>query len=140
MYKNILHATDLNETHFHISEKAKAIAEHFNAKLYLLHVIELPASIQLAQSLGFAELAHPSKEDAMTVMQTLGDAIQVPIEQQFIEIGAASDHIFKKAKAFNCDLIIIGSHSTEGFSSYLGSTASATVHHAPCDVLTLRNV
>lgn len=138
MYKTILHATDLSEQHFQISEKAKAIADHFNANFYLLHVIELPTSIQLAQGLGFTELANPAKDDALTVMNLLGDALKVPQKNQFVDIGTASEHIFKKAKDLNCDLIIIGSHASEGFSSFLGSTASATVHHAPCDVMTLR--
>lgn len=138
MYKNILHATDLSEQHFQISEKAKSIADHFNAKVYLLHVIELPTSIQLAQSLGFTELANPAKDDAITVMELLGEALKIPKNHQFVEIGAASDHIFKKAIELNADLIIIGSHARDGFSSFLGSTASATVHHAPCDVMTLR--
>jgi len=139
MYQNILHATDLSDEHYHISEKAKSIADHFNAKLILLHVIELPASVQIAQGLGFTELANPVKDDAITVMQTLGDALGIPKEQQYIEIGTVSEHIINKVNDLACDLIIIGSHSADSFSSFLGSTASATVHHAPCDVMTLRN-
>ncbi|MBN9231993.1 MAG: universal stress protein, partial [Legionella sp.] len=46
--------------------------------------------------------------------------------------------IFRRAKELNCELIIVGSHSTTGLTSLLGSTAHATVNHAPCDVLTLR--
>lgn len=138
MYNNILHATDLREEHFHISEKAKAIADYFKAKLYLLHVIELPASVQLAQGLGFTELSHPVKDDALTVIELLGEALGVPKKQQMVEIGSVAEHMFKKVRELNCNLIIIGSHTTEHFATFLGSTASATVHHAPCDVMTLR--
>ncbi|KTD19381.1 universal stress protein [Legionella israelensis] len=138
MYNNILHATDLSEEHFHVSEKAKAIADYFKAKLYLLHVIELPASVQLAQGLGFTELAHPAKDDALTVIELLGEALSIPKEQQIVEIGSVVEHIFRKVKELNCNLIIIGSHTNDNFSTFLGSTASATVHHAPCDVITLR--
>ncbi|MFJ1267495.1 universal stress protein [Legionella lytica] len=138
MYTNILFATDLLTEHSHLAEKAVDIAKQLNAKLYLLHVIELPASFQLAQGLGFTELVNPAKDDAQTVLSLLGDNLHIPVEQQFVEIGSVKEHIFSKVKELNCQLIILGSHSASGLSSLLGSTAHATVNHAPCDVLTLR--
>ncbi|MDR3443031.1 MAG: universal stress protein [Legionella sp.] len=137
MYTNILFATDLLSEHNHLTEKAVELAKKFNAKLYLLHVIELPASFQLAQGLGFTELANPAKDDAETVLSTIGENFNIPREQQFVDIGSVKEHIFNKVKELNCQLIILGSHST-GLHSFLGSTAHATVNHAPCDVLTLR--
>ncbi|MBN9229701.1 MAG: universal stress protein UspA [Legionella sp. 40-6] len=138
MYTNILLATDLLTEHNHLAEKALTITRHFNANLYLLHVIELPASYQLAQGLGFTELAEPAKDDAQTVLALLGEQLNVPQERQFVDIGSVKEHIFRRAKELNCELIIVGSHSTTGLTSLLGSTAHATVNHAPCDVLTLR--
>lgn len=75
MYTNILFATDLLNEHSHLTEKAANIAKQFNAKLYLLHVIELPTSILIAQGLGFTELANPSKEDAQTVLSLIGESL-----------------------------------------------------------------
>ncbi|HAT8180683.1 TPA: universal stress protein [Legionella pneumophila] len=127
----------LNE-HNHLTEKAANIAKQFNAKLYLLHVIELPTSILIAQGLGFTELANPSKEDAQTVLSLIGENLQIPQDQQFVEIGSVKEHILSKAKDLNCQLIIIGSHSVTGLPSILGSTAHAVVNHSVCDVLTLK--
>ncbi|MBT8141621.1 MAG: universal stress protein, partial [Gammaproteobacteria bacterium] len=36
------------------------------------------------------------------------------------------------------DLIIIGSHGEKGVRALLGSTASAVLHDAPCDVMAVR--
>ncbi|MBL7478795.1 universal stress protein [Legionella bononiensis] len=138
MYKNILFASDLLNEHYHLAEKAANIAKQFNAKLYLLHVIDLPASVQLAQGLGFTELANPAKDDAQTVLSLIGENLKVPSNQQFVEIGSVKEHIFSKVKELDCQLIIIGNHSSKGIQTFLGSTAHATVNHAPCDVLTLR--
>jgi nucleotide-binding universal stress UspA family protein len=139
MYTNILFATDLLTEHNHHTEKAVGIAKQFNAKLYLLHVIELPATIQLAQGLGFTELANPAKDDAQTVLSLLGENFHIPPEQQFVEVGSVKEHIFNKVKTLNCQLVIIGSRSTDsGMHSFLGSTAHATINHAPCDVFILR--
>lgn len=138
MYTNILHATDLSENHFDMCEQAVEIAKCFHAKLFLLHVIQPPASLQLAQGLGFAEFDHPIKDDAEAVMRTVGDALKIPVAQQFVEIGSIKMHVLNKVKELACNLIIIGSHSSNKLPAFLGSTAHAVVHHAQCDVLTLR--
>ena len=138
MYTTILYATDLSENHYDISKKAAEIAKSFGAKLHLLHVIQPPQTLQLAQGLGFAELYAPVKEDAETVMKLLGDALNIPPEQQHVEIGPIKTHIINKVKELGCQLIIIGSHTPNALPYFLGSTANAVVHKASCDVLTLR--
>ena len=140
MYTNILLATDLSENHFHMCQKAAEIAKSFHAKLFLLHVIEPPASLQLAQGLGFAEFDHPIKDDAQAVMRALGEALNIPVNQQFVEIGSIKMNVLKKVEELGCNLIIIGSHTPSKLPAFLGSTAHAVVHHAKCDVLTLRSV
>lgn len=138
MYKRILHPTDLSDNHFHMCEKAKAIADQFNAKLYLIHVIQPPASLQFAQSLGFAEFDKPTKGDAVSVMNVLGEALNIPESQQIVEVGAVYSHILNAASKHACDLIIIGSHEPSTLPSFLGSTAHAVLNHSDCDVITLR--
>ncbi|WP_419418679.1 universal stress protein [Legionella sp. D16C41] len=138
MYKTILHATDLSENHYNLCQQAVALAQCFKANLHFLHVIETPTSLQWAQSLGFAELAVPVKDDAITTMATLGEALNIPLSNQHVEVGTAYSHILKKAEELGCDLIIIGSHSHYTLPSLLGSTADAIVRHASCAVLTLR--
>jgi nucleotide-binding universal stress UspA family protein len=138
VYTSILHATDLSENHFDIAKKAAEIARMFGAKLHLLHVIELPASLQLAQGLGFTELANPVKDDAQTVIALLGEALNIPSTQLHVEIGSLKAHILEKVKELNCNLVILGSHNPSAVPAFLGSTAYAMFNHASCDVLTLR--
>jgi len=138
MYTHILHATDLSENHYSMCQQAVEIAKRFNAKLYLLHVIEPPATLQLAQGLGFAEFDSPIKDDAQAVMAVLGDSLNIPVDQQFVEIGSIKIHVLDKAKELGCTLIIIGSHTPTKIPAFLGSTAREVIHDAKCDVLTLR--
>jgi nucleotide-binding universal stress UspA family protein len=138
MYTRILHATDLSSTHFHLSQQALEIALKLDAVLYLLHVIEPPTSLQLAQGLGFAEFDTPVKEDAQAVMRTLGDALNIPISQQFVEIGSIKTHVFEKIEALGCNLLIIGSHTQSHLPALLETSAKYIVESAPCDVLTIK--
>jgi universal stress protein A len=138
MYTHILHATDLSKNHFDMCQQAIEIAKCFHAKLFLLHVIEPPPSLQLAQGLGFAEFDSPVKEDAMTVLSVLGDTFNIPKEHLFVEVGSIKAHVLQKAIDLACNLIIIGSHTPSKLPAFLGSTAHAVVHQAPCDVLTIK--
>ncbi|PJD95474.1 MAG: universal stress protein UspA [Legionella sp.] len=138
MYHRILCATDLLSQHESLIEKAVLMSQHLNATLYLLHVIELPASYQLAQGLGFTELLNPAKDDAQTVLSMLGEQFNIPVTQQLVEVGSVREIIFQQVIALQCDLIMIGSRSEHGIEALLGSTAHAITNRAPCDVLTLR--
>ena len=139
MYTNILHATDLSENHFDMCKKAVEIAHYFHAKIFLLHVIQPPASLQLAQGLGFAELEAPAKDDAIAVMRTLGDALNIPVAQQFVQVGSIKQTVLSAIEELACNLVIVGSHVTHHLPDFLGSTAHAVVNRATCDVLTLRS-
>ncbi len=138
MYTNILHATDLSETHFELCEQAVALSKKLDATLHLIHVIEAPATLQVAQGLGFAEIGAPVKDDAEVVMQVLGEALHLPSSQLFVEAGPIKQRVLEKLDELRCDLLVIGSHRPHDLSEILGSTARTLVEHAPSDVLTLR--
>ena len=137
MYSTFIHATDLSQNHYAMCEEAKKIADKFNAQLYLMHEIEPPATLQLAQSLGFAEFDMPRREDAISVMQVIADSLNIPNEQIIVEVGSIKTHILNKIKELQCDMVILGKHSPDALHHILGSTAHAVSQHAPCHVLTL---
>lgn len=138
MYKRILHATDLQTNHFAMCEKAANLAKYHNAELFLLHVIEIPQSMLLAQNLGFTELLLPAKEDAKIVLKTIGDALKISEKHQFVDIGIVKQHILEKSSSLKCDLIVLGRHCSSMLPSLLGSTTYNVMQHANCDVLTLK--
>lgn len=137
MYSTFIHATDLSENHYAMCEEAKKIADKFNGKLYLMHVIEPPASLQLAQGLGFAEFDLPQREDAFSVMRVIGDSLDIPEQQLIVEVGSIKSHVLKMIDTLNCDMIILGKRSPDALHHLLGSTAHAVSHQASCHVLTL---
>ncbi|MDP3560930.1 MAG: universal stress protein [Legionellaceae bacterium] len=139
MYNRILHATDLSENHFHMCQQAVDLAKRFEAQLYLLHAIETPTSLQIAQGLGFAEIDNPSqlKEDAQAVLAVLGESFKIPADHLFVEVGSIKQHVFTSLKNLDCNLLIIGRHMHHYIPAYLESSAHAINQEANCDVLTL---
>lgn len=138
MYKNILHATDLNETHYKTCEQAKKIASHCHATLSLIHVIEAPATLQIAQGIGFAEIGMPVKDDAEVVMRLLGEALHIPPQHLYVEVGSVKERVLEKIKTLNCDLLIISRHASYHLLSFLEQHEHALLNNVPCDVLCLR--
>ena len=139
MYKNILHATDLSENHFGYCEKSLQIAKSLNAKLYIMHVIEPPSSLQLAQSLGFAEIDNPMSalESAKEVLKMIGESLNLPDSQLIVEVGQIKEHVLKKAIELNCNLIIVGRHDATKLPEFFQSSAHHIEQHAKCDVLSI---
>jgi universal stress protein A len=55
-----------------------------------------------------------------------------------IDFGRAVDVIVDKAESDQTELIVIGSHGRHGIKALLGSTTNGVLHHANCDVLSVR--
>lgn len=52
--------------------------------------------------------------------------------------GAPDQQIIERAKEWNADLIVVGSHGRGFWGRLLGSVSDGVVHHAPCSVLVVR--
>lgn len=137
-YKHILLATDLEKQHFHLCEKAKALAHEWKASLDLLHVIEPPPLLQLAQGLGFTEVAQPAETDAKQVMQLLGEALDISPTHLHVEVGSIQIKVLEKIKELHCDLFLMGSHAPSLLPAFLDNSAHSLIYHLPCDLMVLQ--
>ena len=133
-YKHILFATDLGESSV-VTSKAAEFAKKFGATLSLVHIVEPIPAYGYPDGM---ELESPYIEEARAELSKLGKQLNVTDEHQYIEFGSIKTRIIELADELDCDLVIIGSHGRHGLSRLLGSTASAVLHGATCDVLTVR--
>jgi nucleotide-binding universal stress UspA family protein len=121
--REILAATDFSMPSHQAFEAALALAQHFGARLHVLHVI----SDSSKQGMAHAQL------DALTAEQS--DAIKMV---RTVLVGHAASEIVKYAGHENIDLIVLGTHGRGGLARVLmGSVAEAVVRTAPCQVLTI---
>ncbi len=137
----ILIPTDFSETAQAATQYAVELAKKFNAKLYLLHVIEDP----IVYMPMFESYALPPKEDFENFAKTRlenwildEDKVGLDVETSWVHGNPFVD-ILKFGKRESVDLIVVGTHG-RSFTAHLllGSVAEKVVRKASCPVLTVR--
>lgn len=140
-YKHILLAVDLTEESKLVAEKAKDLADKYDAKITIMHVVpELTASYYpfATASINLEELNRETKETAVKHVQQLADEIQVPHQNCQVEFGVAKHDIADYAKENGVDLIVIGSYKHQGVEMLISSTTNSVINHAECEVHLVR--
>jgi universal stress protein A len=140
-YQKILLATDLLDATGHTAVQASKMAAKFNAELSILHVVEPPPmgdpGYGMIPTLDL-DLTEQMLETARERLATLAESLSVPAERQWVEVGSPKNEIVRYAEEHGIDLIVTGTHGRHGIGLLLGSTAASVIHHAGCDVLTVR--
>jgi universal stress protein A len=141
IYKHILLAADFSEHGETVADKAKDLAEKYQAKLSVVHVMDnlLIADAVYGSTIPFdldltAELMAAAKKR----LAKLADSLNIAEDCRWMETGSPKLGIIRVAEENKVDLIVVGSHGRHGFALLLGSTANGVLHHALCDVLAVR--
>lgn len=142
MINNILAPIDFSDYSKNALKYAVEFAKEFNAKLFLIYVVEpmiYPADFSMGQ------IAIPSTDidlhaRAEEELKNLAKSIDASLKvETIIKTGKPFVEIIETAKEKDIDLIIIATHGHTGVEHLLfGSTAEKVVRKAPCPVLTLR--
>jgi len=154
--KKILYATDLSQNAVHAFGYAASLANRYDAKITILHVLEdiSPTStIQIAQILGkekWEEIQHQSRQDVVdtmgrrleafcTEMETSMQECPFLVEEKVVRQGNPAELILKEAVDRNSDLIVMGTHGQGIFADMMmGSTARRVVRRSSIPVVTVR--
>jgi universal stress protein A len=138
---NILVPIDFSACSKKALQYAIAFAKQFQARLTLLHVV------QVNYAYGeFAAIDYPLLEKQMREAGEKQLAKLVAEETEgivpthtIVWTGSPASEIVQTAKRLAVDLIIISTHGYTGLKHvFLGSTTESVVRHAPCPVLTVR--
>lgn len=141
--KTILYPTDFSRGARAAMDHAISLANDYNAKLVLLHVVEdIPiAEWYIPSALSVADLVEDLRKSAGQEMDrwVAEASSKVKDVEKMVASGVPFVEIIKTAREKNIDLIIIGTHGRTGIDHIIfGSTAEKVVRHASCPVLTVR--
>lgn len=123
---------------------AQAIARAFEARIVLLHVLDVSVSAIVGGPGGVLVPPPPEalldqmREEARAEMAAL--AARVPGAATLVHEGTPRHEILAAAQEVGADLIVMGTHGRTGLAHLLfGSVAEHVVRHAPVPVFTVRS-
>ena len=142
-YKAILVAVDTTDEAEDVLEVAREIAEERGAKISAVTVIRpmadfyvnLYSTLEASPHAGIETLAT---ERATAWLSDLAKRYGIDAGAVKVIVGTPAVEIRHLAKKIGADLIVLGTHGRHGLGLMLGSTASAVLHGAPCDVLAVK--
>jgi nucleotide-binding universal stress UspA family protein len=142
-FKAILVATDFSECSGAAFRMAKNLAQRFEAKIVLLHVIKQAVVVKVAEHLNLEpeSLLPKFREEAQRQLDGFldkhgrGDLEVISM----VSVGIPFQEIAVIARDLAADLIVIGGYGRSGRGPieevFFGSTAEKVVRLLPCPVL-----
>ena len=128
--RQILCGVDFSDSSVEAFETAVELARALQAKVHIIHVIEIDPAI--------ADRAM--EEKAVNAIEALvASANEFPASDLTTEVttGRASVEIIERARERNADLIVLGAKGIR-IPEVFGSTADRVAKEAPCSVLIVR--
>ena len=137
-FREILYATDFSSHSQAAAAYAVSLAEEFQSRLILLHVIPEPKAGDLVSA---SDVTASSKELLRKLVPPEAETWCKP--EYFIERGDPAEKILEIAKSRETDLIVLGARREKGVAGAATHLPIATAHkvvsHATCPVLTVRH-
>ncbi len=142
-YRHVIAAIDLSEEAEQVLQEAKQVAQDHGAKLTVLSVVKPLTQVyggldMAAYTQATVNFEREAQAQALRQLQEIGERMGIAATQVEVAVGAPPVKIVEVANGQDADLIVIGSHGKHGLGLLLGSTANGVLHHAQCDVLTVR--
>ena len=142
-YKNILVAVDMTDEAEDVIKVARGVTKAKDARISAVTVIRPMADfyINLYSNLeGAPDPAFEAQavERATEWLSDLVSRFDIDAGGINVVLGSPATEIRHLAEEIGADLIVLGTHGRHGLGLMLGSTASAVLHGAPCDVLAVK--
>jgi nucleotide-binding universal stress UspA family protein len=154
--KKILYATDLSENARHAFGYAISLADRYDAKITVIHVVEALspfAQTMVEDIVGTDKLETLRKDKESRIIESIKSRLQdfcqtaiqdVPdcplvVENTIVETGHPVDEIIRHGEELDVDIIVMGSHGQGMLADVtMGSTSRRVLRRCSRPVLVVR--
>ncbi|MEK7698791.1 MAG: universal stress protein [Planctomycetota bacterium] len=141
--KNILCPIDYSVYSEKALEYAIEFAGKYEAKLYLIHVLDIRIYDMNDPDLYNVNIVDKDTIERLKerLLRCISEDIKGKISVEAVVVqGVPFTEIIRMAKEYMVDLIVLGTHGRTGLSqAIMGSVAERVVRKSPCPVLTIRH-
>lgn len=143
MYNTVLVPLDGSERAETILAHVQNIAQHYQARVIFLSVLEHPHTVVAPDGIYIPSEQiiaqhHKELEDYLKMQQARFADLGINVETR-IEYGRVVDEICNTAKEVNADLVALASHGRTGLAQvFYGSVAAAILHRIDRPLLLVR--
>lgn len=138
-YKHILVATDFSTYSENAARRAKELSEIHDAKITLLHVVDyLPPSYVAVELPTAFSSAEWMVDRARTQLDEWAEQLDLASADKEVTTGFPKREVVRVAKDCGVDLIVIGTSGAGALKRLVGSTTTAVLNDAPCDILSVQ--
>lgn len=141
-YRHVLIALDFSEVSDRVMRRGLEVSRLCEARLTLLHVVDYLPPLSFADDFTPSPAVlideHELVERGNDSLARFAERHQAGHAERLVQLGSPRQEIVSVAAERSVDLIVIGSHGRRGLRRLLGSTASAVLNDATCDVLAVR--
>lgn len=144
--KKILVPTDFSEYALNAAKYAAEIARKFEARIYFLHIVDMPA-------VETGIIPGQTKQDiaeGLFILKKVKKDFKKLFEQDFlkglnvaeaVQFDGVYESVISQAKKHDIDLIVMGTHGTSGYVNdfFVGSNTDKIVRLSETPVLTIRD-
>jgi len=142
IYSKILTAVEELPLADKVFKRGLELAKEFNAKVGVVHVVNIPTSVGSIDAGILPEEAMTfSRRAGENLLKNLIDSHGKGLEiEKFLPIGSPVDEVTDVVEKFNADLLIVGTHARSGLSKFfLGSVEEQIVNQVSCEVLVVKD-
>jgi nucleotide-binding universal stress UspA family protein len=139
MYDHILLPTDGSEATTDVVDHAIELADHHDATLHALYVINTTSLTDLPSDSSWEGIGEALRKEGKHALDTVEDrAGDIDLEREMVD-GSPSKEIVAYAEDSGCDVVVMGTHARSGVDRLLlGSVAERVVRTSTVPVLTIR--
>lgn len=138
-YQHLLAAVVFDDAGLAVIQRACALAETFQARLSLVHVIEYTPieSGELLMTTPY-DVTQKLEQEARLKLQTLCRQHGLPEEAAHVSTGTVVTQIEQLVAQLRIDLVLVGHQPRKGLAAWFSHTEDNLMHRASCDLLALR--
>jgi nucleotide-binding universal stress UspA family protein len=141
--KRVLFLTDFSDEAAEALEYARDFADKFQARLYVLHVIDDATHKRYGEVVGDYHAFDKNAQERTRewLAQIHRDELHgSPNCEMLVERGELFEHVVRVVREYHIDVIVLSAHTHEGFHLHLISNLpEKLVRKAPCHVFVIHN-